>query len=245
MKYEFKEQIQEELDKIELTEEDLNIIKNKTRHIIDNAIIQKIKGKHITYDTFFIFCTNIFIFRYKLKLLTSEIGIYYNVTTRAVEEWLNKLDWKYTREEAQQISAKRIKDYRIIRTKGRQTMLNKIEIGSSNIEEYIRQKFNIELVKYIDSYIVGLNNLSILYDGKEIDIPIIVFKDDKIFKFSVEINGDYWHKDKKEYDNDKRILLNNQNFITYEILIESNYKKEKIDKEINDICIDITNIIQL
>ena len=135
---------------------------------------------------------------YKLWLnnySTSDIAKRYNVNMRTIQLILKNIGLSRDKYEAQAI-AKNKRNYRDIILKGKNTML-KNGIGTSNKEEYTRQRLNQELQINFpdDDIIVGLNNRTVL-NGKEIDIPIVVIRGNKVIKIAVEYDGYYWHKNK-------------------------------------------------
>lgn len=193
---------------------------------------------------------NIYKMLYIFKCTSGEIyDCFQNVDKRTVLSWLKKVNWKLSREEVQSRAAKK-RNYKQIRNKGRQTMLKKNVCGVSTPEEYTRQKLNTYLPQVFDKaqIIVGLNNISILQDGKEIDIPIIIFYNDKMYKLAVEYNGGYWHRDIKR-DLEKQNLIKKDNYKLFYIQpirnnLTGDQLKMYINNKITDISMEIKNIIK-
>jgi len=85
--------------------------------------------------------------------------------------------------------------------------------GTKN-ENYARALLANMAYDYFDSNIydvvVGVNNTGIL-SAKEVDIPIMIYdrKKDKLFKFSVEYNGEIYHKE----DEDKKNIAKSRGWI--------------------------------
>jgi hypothetical protein len=57
--------------------------------------------------------------------------------------------------------------------------------------------------------ILGYNEYCIL-GSMEVDIPIIIFKGDKVYKIALEYDGDIWHENRVNNDIDKEIMLHNK-----------------------------------
>jgi hypothetical protein len=180
-------------NKINVIAEDEEIIKNyifteeesknllKMKELLGNS-----KWKHKIDEVYKLWLNN---------YSTSDIAKRYNVNMRTIQLMLKKIGLSRDKYEAQAI-AKNKRNYRDIILKGKNTML-KNGIGTSNKEEYTRQRLNQELQINFpdDDIIVGLNNRTVL-NGKEIDIPIVVIRGNKVIKIAIEYDGYYWHKNK-------------------------------------------------
>ncbi len=180
---------------------------------------------------------------YKLWLnnySTSDLAKRYNITIRAMQIQLKRIGLVRNKYEAQSI-AKTKRNYKEIILKGKNTML-KNGIGSSNKEEYLRKRLNIELQLNFpdDEIIIGLNNTTIL-NGKEIDIPIIAIKDNKIIKIAVEYDGYYWHKNK---DNNKTNPLKDKGYKLFIVCSKENATDKQIDEDIEKVINDIIKYIK-
>lgn len=167
---------------------------------------------------------------YKLWLnnySTSDIAKRYNVNMRTIQLMLKKIGLSRDKYEAQAI-AKNKRNYRDIILKGKNTML-KNGIGTSNKEEYTRQRLNQELQINFpdDDIIVGLNNRSVL-NGKEIDIPIVVIRGNKVIKIAVEYDGYYWHKNK----NNKVDPLKEKGYKLFIVCSKENATDKQINEDI-------------
>lgn len=188
----------------------------------------------------------LYIMRYKLEYCKGQIDDCFTVTRQSVNKWLNKMGWGFTFSESQQLASKTgRRDYNEIRNKKKENALNYFALGS-NIEEYIRQKINIELHKLLSDYevIVGVNNISILENGKEVDVPIVIFGNDKAFKISVEVNGGWWHPEGNEKDKIKENLLKEKGYLTYSIQADKNMNSQKQMQELNDDILNLCNKIK-
>ena len=118
-------------------------------------------------------------------------------------------------------------------------------MGSSDKEDYLRQKINIELhLKFPDlEFIVGINNRTVLKD-KEIDIPIIAIKNDKIVRIAVEYNGWYWHKDKEEKDDIKKKELENLGYKVFIVASKKGASPKQINKDIDNVINSIVEYME-
>lgn len=177
---------------------------------------------------------------WKNNYTPEEIANVYGKSSRIFQLFLKKNGLSRNRFEAQAI-AKTKRDYKSILTKGRKTLLDRNTLIYGSIQEnYLRELLNCELALRYDGFeiIVGINNKSILLNGKEIDIPIFILKNDMICKIAVEYNGDFWHKNRNEESK-------------YNIIEESGYKlfiispnknatekqiREYINQEVESIC---------
>ena len=167
---------------------------------------------------------------YKLWLnnySTTDIAKRYNVNMRTIQLMLKNIGLSRNKYEAQAI-AKNKRNYRDIILKGKNTML-KNGIGTSNKEEYTRQRLNQELQINFpdDDIIVGLNNRTVL-NGKEIDIPIVAIRGNKVIKIAVEYDGYYWHKDK----NSKVDPLKEKGYKLFIVCSKENATDKQINEDI-------------
>ena len=184
---------------------------------------------------------------YKLWLngyCPGDIGRRYNVKARQMQSVLKELGLARNHKEAG-ILANSKKNWTEILAKGRKTLLERNRVGSSDKEEYLREKINIELhLKFPNlEFTVGLNNRTIL-NGKEIDIPIIVIKDNKILRIAVEYNGWYWHKDREEKDNIKKKELEKLGYKVFILESEKGANTEQINKDIDNVINGIITYIK-
>lgn len=118
--------------------------------------------------------------------------------------------------------------------------------AKSNAEEWTRYIFKNKLYEKVIRHnleilelITGVNELNILH-GKEVDMAFIIIntKLNKFFKFAIEFNGNYWHKD-IERDIEKSENLASKNWICY--TITDDLSNMKIEDKIDDICNKIAN----
>ena len=179
---------------------------------------------------------------YKLWLnnySTSDIAKRYNVNMRTIQLMLKNIGLSRDKYEAQAI-AKNKRNYRDIILKGKNTML-KNGIGTSNKEEYTRQRLNQELQINFpdDDIIVGLNNRTVL-NGKEIDIPIVVIRGNKVIKIAVEYDGYYWHKNKDS----KVDPLKEKGYKLFIVCSKENATDKQINKDIEATIKEVITYIE-
>lgn len=119
-----------------------------------------------------------------------EIGRVYGKSARCFELLLKECGLNRNRYEAQAI-AKTKRNYKEIHLKVRETLIkNQTNIKGSKPENYLRQLLNVKLpMAFPDcEIIVGLNNKSILDDGKEVDIPVLIIHNSQILKIAIKYN---------------------------------------------------------
>lgn len=94
--------------------------------------------------------------------------------------------------------------------------------------------------------IVGLSNTAIL-GGREIDIPVVIYnrENNRIYRFAVEYNGDYYHSE--ERDTDKKMLAKQKSW-HYLAIVESSSSQYSndlgiLDKRVHEICEEIKSIV--
>jgi predicted transcriptional regulator len=176
-----------------------------------------------------------------------EITKLLGISEKAVYRHLKLYRISKTNSQARQdaMSSGRI-NYQEITAKSRKTM-NKIGTNKYNKQEMFRDtiKYHLELnihklnINNLE-FIVGFNEWGILQD-KEIDIPIIIIKDNQFIKISIEYSGNNWHETTIESDQEKQNRLLENNWIHFTI--------QEVDNEstnitiLEDKAIDITNKI--
>lgn len=138
-------------------------------------------------------------------------------------------------------------DYKTINRKGRLTRAK--NISKSNKQDMIRELLKYHLQFVLDQFkdieiITGYNEYCVL-NTLEIDIPIIIFNQNKVFKLAIEYDGDIWHKD-RDTDIKKENLLKEKNWklirITEEHTEGNNYKL--LESKIKEIVNQIIEIIR-
>lgn len=192
----------------------------------------------------------IYIMLFKLKYTTGEIAeCFTNRDLRTVQNWIKYMNWELDRFEAQRRIVDRGKrDYKQIRNKAKETKLKEgIDLHESRPEEYTRKKLNNFLPQILkdSEIIVGLNNISILDKSMEIDIPILVIKNDKVYKFAVEYNGTYWHQN-KERDIKKLDHITRKGYMLFSISADGNTLKQRIkqiDEQIELVAAEMIKIV--
>ena len=233
-KYEknYTKEIQEIIDKTILNEEQTTILKKSLLLIGEKSCIY-----------------NVFEDMYKLYIAefsSTDIAKIYNKCSRSIEYIFKKCGISRTLKEAQKIATKK-RDYNKIREKAKETALkrqaNNIVFGS-NIEQYVRARLAIDLNKKIKEIngecIVGMNTVTV---AGELDIPIIILHENNFYKFGIEVNGTYYHrnkeKDKKKIQNFKEL-----NYYVYELFTKAYAKEDNSIKYKNELDTEIDNIIK-
>lgn len=224
-KFKYNKEESAKLNNVILSDEDNNIIDNLKMKYKDKKYEPIVQDLYILYK----------IYEYS----PTDLGKVYGKDMRTFEMFFKENGLSRNLFEAQQI-AKKKRNYKEIQLKGRQTMLkNSTNIKGSKQEQYTRELLNCILpIKFPNcEIIVGLNNKSILDNGKEIDIPIVIINKDKIFKFAIEYNGDFWHKDENR-DVEKIEMVNQKGYHLFYIAPKENATnkqiKEHIENEINN-----------
>ena len=124
----------------------------------------------------------------------------------------------------------------------RKANISRLKNGSTLIgskpENYMRLLLNNVLPNYIKNceIIVGCNNNSLLENGLEVDIPIIIIKNEKTYKFSVEYNGYFYHlKDENKIrDFNKNIMLKDKGYNTFVFLEPNGLGETKLKEHIEN-----------
>lgn len=240
-----KAKIQNYIDNYTFTEEDLVIIND----VLQNSCIGDYRGIHKNkYISKEDLVKYFYIMRFKMKIPTLHIARFLNISDKIINYKMRQLGWEYSKKESQEIAGKISRDYKVIYNKSRQTMLKntleKFNLSGSTIESYIRAMLNEVLTSIFDNNytpIVGVNTLAVLHDGREVDIPIIILKNNsnEFYKFILEVNGDYWHDEKIENDKKKKEDLKKLGWKYLSIAIHKNYTNEEVNKNIKTICIKI------
>lgn len=197
-----------------------------------------------------IFCY-IYIMLFTFNYTTGEVANCFRTRgIRTIQQWMIKMGWSLDKFQAQQRIVNRGKrDYKEIRNKSKETKLKEgIDIHESRPEEYTRKRLNYSFPQIFKDceVIVGLNNISILDKGREVDIPVIIIKDDTLHKFAIEYNGSYWHQD-KEREINKSMEIIKKGYVFFSIAIDDrkSYKQiiKQIDEEIEIIVAEMDIII--
>lgn len=187
------------------------------------------------------------------KMSAYELSLLLGITDIRTHELLNKYNIKKSRSQSRQDAIdKGLIDYKDVTIKSRKTKAR--ANGYSNIQEVFREliKYHLESkiiqLENIDlEVIIGFNEWGILKD-REVDIPIIIVKDiNKLYKYSIEYNGDMWHDDKKKLDTDKKKTLNSRGWKHFIFTEKSNQSKnmnpleEKAQQIADQIIKDVLN----
>lgn len=215
------------INSIQLSEEDFEIINKLEIKYKDNKIGLIVKELYILYI--------------KAEYSPCDLKHIYNKSERIFERFFKDNNLSRNLFEAQQI-AKNKRDYKQIMNKGRETMMkNQTSLKGSKPEIYTRDYINCKLPLEMPNLeiIVGINNKSILDNGKEIDIPIIIINNDKIYKFAIEYNGDFWHENENR-ENIKLEMINKKGYHLFYIAPKTQATDKQIKKYIEE---QVDNVI--
>lgn len=166
-----------------------------------------------------------------------DIAKIVGVTKKMMYDYIKKHGFSKSQHQARQDAIRTGKiDYVEINKKGRKTRLK--SISRSNKQDAFREmlKFHLETLskKYPSIEVVtGYNEYAILHN-LEVDIPIIIFNNDHVYKIAIEYDGEIFHSE--ESDKEKDDLLKEKGWLLIRIkelkadstnfkLIEDNAKK--------------------
>lgn len=234
--YEYDKQTKELLS-VELTNKD----EEELRNIYDNY---HSLGVNRGYEYII---KDLYILTEKRNISTFDIANIYDVGVRSVQIWLKELGLNRDRKEAQKIAVAK-RDYKEIKRTFKNTMLTRYsetQLTGSNIENYIRYKLNSILIEVLPEYeiITGINTLGIM--NLEADIPIIIIKDNYIYKFIVEVDGFYSHNDENSHNrhNKKNQIAASKGYKVIHLSPKAYFKDDKLVYK-NELDTDIINISQ-
>jgi hypothetical protein len=169
------------------------------------------------------------------------------ISNKNIQRRLNELGLHKTRSQVRQEQMKRgTINYDKILSKGRKSRNNSksshkqdllINLLKYKLESMFNELGNIEII-------IGYNEYCIL-GSMEVDIPIIIFKDNKVYKIAIEYDGDVWHKDREDINIDKEIKLieNNWFFIQIEETNSESSSLGKVEEKANLIIDQINKYI--
>lgn len=158
----------------------------------------------------------------------AEIANIYGRSTRAIQNIFKKINLNRDKFEAQRIAVKK-RDYAKIRKTYKKTMKERFvenQLFGSKIEQYIRLEFSQKLNDLLPyESIVGINTVT---NTGELDIPIIIFKNDKVYRFGVEVDGTYFHENKVMKDTKKVKNFKTDGYKVYRLFTKSYFRREKL-----------------
>lgn len=233
-KREYSKELEELIENFKFTEE-------QEQEFNEAFLLIKGSTAHKVFKDMYIFYINDFS--------TSEIAKIYNRSQRTIQSLFKKVGLNRDKFESQKIASKK-RDYVKIRRTLKKTMKERYmenNLFGSKIEQYVRIEI-LQMLENIIPYevIVGIN--SVLGIG-ELDIPIIIFKNDKAYKFGIEVNGHLFHKDRSDRDNEKLRRLKEDGYKAFALDTKAYFKDEKIVREkelkknIQSICNKIKEIL--
>ncbi|WP_221400496.1 hypothetical protein [Clostridium perfringens] len=233
-KKEYSENLISIINNFEFTKEEEKVL-NESLLKLDGHDAQKV------FRDMYIFYLN--------DMSLSEIANIYDRSTRAIQNIFKKVGLNRDKFEAQRIAAKK-RNYTEIRKTFKKTMKERFienQLFGSKIEEYTRIEFS-QILNSILPYdvIVGVN--AVMSTG-ELDIPIIVFNENRVYKFGVEVDGIVFHKNKINKDKVKVNNFRKGGYKVYRLSTKAYCKDEKLiyadelRNKINFICQQIKSDI--
>lgn len=225
-----------EIKSVNFSKEEINKIDNLKQIINSN--------NHRKYNKF-IKQINIFYKLYKLGYSTREISKLTNnyFSGDGIFSILKEAGLVRNRDDAQKIGATK-RDYGSIKNKMKNTMNERnTNLLGSTVEDYIRNKLDTILYDVLSQdyeIVIGKNTINILKQYEN-DIPIIIIKNNVIYKFAIEFDGDYWHINNKN-DEIKDKLLYNKGYKLFRINSKATITSDGIFKYQNDLNEKIEDI---
>ncbi|WP_297423788.1 hypothetical protein [Clostridium sp.] len=181
-----------------------------------------------------------------------ELGKIYNRSARTIQLIFKKINLNRDRNQAQKIAAKK-RNYIEIRKSFKKTMLERYvdnQLAGSKIEEFARYEFGFLLNKLIPDadIIIGINTMT---NKGELDIPIILFYKNKVYKYGVEVDGEFFHdsEERKKADASKDFRLNALGYKIFRLKTKSYFTNEsnstiKYIEDLKSKLLIISNIIK-
>lgn len=150
-----------------------------------------------------------YYYLYEKNLTNYEISVMYDASTRAIQNIIEGIGFPVDLSEVQKKAAQK-RNYTAVVSNGKKTRLSTLEfqgVYGSQTENLIRTGLEQELARVLSNkyeIVVGISTNTIV-PPREIDIPIIIINKNsqEIYKFAVEVNGSYWHKDTVDKDKEK------------------------------------------
>jgi hypothetical protein len=174
--------------------------------------------------------------RFIEDLSTSTIAKRLNMSDRAIRNRLDMFGWGRDRFEAARHASKHTDRTNKIIASSKKTKIK----GESNLENKVRRILEFKFKEKGYFPIIGINTN--MENNKEIDIPCFVMNENTgdVLLFGVETCGDYWHKNHTT----KNFIINNDNFLLFEVWQGSSTKKyPRIEKQVDDIIGKVCEII--
>ncbi|MGG1520214.1 hypothetical protein ABE504_32890 [Paenibacillus oryzisoli] len=119
----------------------------------------------------------------------------------------------------------------------------------SNSQDMVRYMFKSHIERIISNLniieievILGFDEMGILGD-KEVDIPIVIFKGESTYKFSIELNGEYVHSTNRaiQRDDEKAVRLKAKGWLHF--IITYSQSNAKIEEQVIIILEQIFGIV--
>jgi len=196
-----------------------------------------------------------YYFIYVKDLTCQNIADMFNVSVRSIQNIENKLGLKLPTDIVQQKAALKRNYDAMLETK-KATRINstlKDGLTGSGLENLYRTVLEKELSSHYGNQayeiIVGINTNSII-PPREIDIPIILINKSTgmLFKFALEFNGQYWHKDKmvkKDEEKEKDLNKKDWNYLQIEFGDHESFPRKENNLIIDQVhkTIELMNLV--
>lgn len=240
MKYEnnYTNEINDVIKNTKLTDSDSLILTNCLRTIRNKDLLSVFKDMYKLY-----------LNDYSMI----ELSKIYNRSPRTIQWIFKNLGLNRDRFQAQKIASKK-RDYVKIRKTFKETMLNRYaenQVLGSKVEEYSRIQVSLILNQLLPNgeVIVGINTMTKV---GELDIPIVIFYGDKLYKFGIEIDGLFFHNriERKNADSAKDYRLEKIGYKIFGLDTKAYFNDKdyvstiKYENELKNKLVYICNIIK-
>lgn len=195
---------------------------------------------------------------YKLYIAdvsTSDLSKIYNTNIRTIQLMLKEFGLQRDRFKAQSIAVKK-RNYVEVRKTYKKTMAKRLtrnQLTGSQVENVVRHDLNMRLHEMFPNYfvIVGVNTMT---NVGELDIPIAIYKESKLYKFGVEVDGKLFHKDdtRQIKDNKKTVELEKIGYKMFRLNTKAYFTsgegpfvkyKHEIETKLDFVCDEIQKYI--
>lgn len=181
------------------------------------------------------------------KLSPAEISNLIGVSPKRISERIREYGLSKTPSQARKDAIERGKiNYNDINKKREKTR-SKL-ISRSNTQDTLRELIKHHLEYQLENYegieiITGYNEWSVL-GNLEIDIPIIIFYDDNIYKIAIEYNGEYWHDDIRDGHKEDLLIKKGWKLFTLTETTNQTGNLKVLEEKAKELVDNIMEIIQ-
>ena len=202
------------------------------------------------------FQSDVFSDMYKLfvnEMAFVQISKYYNRNATTIHKLFKQLGINRNLKEAQAIAGK-YRDYSKIRKTFKRTMKEryvKTQLFGSDVENLVRVELNQELNDLLyNGYevVVGINSL---FSMGELDIPIIIIKASNLYKFGLEVDNNYIHKNRNQRNKLKVSKFKKIGYHIFKLDVNATIRNDghignigNLQDDIKSVCNNIVNIVK-